>query len=120
MLGFTLTRHAGISVLQLNGEAHGDESIEALNQAFTLVQPDDQLVLELSEALTLDATVASTVQEMLRMRHEGTQTVVVSPRRSISNQLTLHGVDHVSSIVRTMAEALDVLAALRWARGQQC
>ena len=113
MLDFTVTHHAGISVLQLNGEANGDETVPALNGAFGLVQPDDDLVLELSETTDLDAGAAATVHEMMQARPAGSEIIVVSPRNHISQQLALHGVDHVGRIVRTMAEALDVLAAVR-------
>ena len=111
MLSFTITQHGGISVLQLNGAAQGDEALHTLNAAFGLVRPDDHLVLELSETTELDARAASRVHQTLHARPAAPEVILVSPRDHISRQLSLHGVDHVSRIVRTMAEALDILAA---------
>jgi hypothetical protein len=110
MLSFSLIRHARMTVLQLNGDVRADGELDVLGDAFAFVPPDEELVLELSETTALDDRSASLIHDALMSRAVTARTVVVSPRTQISMQLVLHNVDRASSIVPTMANALDVLA----------
>jgi hypothetical protein len=110
MLDFSVTRHARLTVLQLNGDVLGNGELDDLLGAFALVPSDDQLVLELSEATALDGDAASMIQELLMRRAAIAQAVVISPRPQIVTRLVLHEVGRVSPIVRTMADALNILA----------
>jgi anti-anti-sigma regulatory factor len=114
MFDMDLSRESEIAVLRLIGTLDGLGDTDRLHEAFAFVQPDDHLLLDLTEATTIDAFAALTLRDILAVRSIVAETVIVSPVDTVSMHLVLHDVDRVSPIVPSVDEALAILDS-RWA-----
>jgi anti-anti-sigma regulatory factor len=109
MFGFQLSRDAEPAVLVVTGQVVNPDDRDVLKEAFAYVQPDDDLIVDLSELTDLDAGAASLLHEVLMRRAVIAESVVVSPREEVSMQLVLHDVDRVCPIVPTIEDATEIL-----------
>lgn len=109
MFGFQLSRESGPAVLHVTGEVAGADDCDVLKEALAFVQPDDDLILDLSDLTQLDADAAKLLHDVLLRRAVIAESVVVSPREEISMQLVLHDVDRVCPIVPRVDDATDIL-----------
>jgi hypothetical protein len=114
MFDIELSRESEIAVLRLKGSLDGLGDTDHLQEAFAFVQPDDHLVLDLTETSTIDAFAALTLRDILGVRSIVAETIIVSPIDTVSMHLVLHDVDRVSPIVPSFDEALAILER-RWA-----
>jgi len=118
MFDFNLTRDSGTTLLQLSGRLHTDEDVDLLTETFAFVQPDEHLVLDVSDVTHVVGKCAILIHDLLIRRSVVAETVVVSPHEEISMQLVLHDVDRVSPIVHSLDEATEILER-SWARRRQ-
>ena len=105
MLGFHLSRDSGPAVLHLTGELVSPEDCDVLKVAFAFVQPDYDLIIELSELTDLDVAAAELLRDELMRRAAMAESVMVSPREHVLTELARHNVDRVCPIVSTMEGA---------------
>ena len=109
MFGFHLSRDAGPAILHVTGEVVGHEDRGVLKEAFAFVQPDDDLIVDLSDLTELDADAAGLLHDVLLHRAPTAESIVVSPGEEVSMQLVLHDVDRVCPIVPTIEAAREIL-----------
>jgi anti-anti-sigma regulatory factor len=114
MFDFRLGRHSGTTLLRLMGSLQGGNDLDRLHESFAFVQPNDHLILDLTELDTIDDAAAATLHEILLARSALAESVVVSVQAEVSLQLVLHDLDRVCPIVRTVDEAVTILDS-RWA-----
>jgi anti-anti-sigma regulatory factor len=114
MFDIDLARDSGRTLLRLKGDLQGPGDTDRLNEVFTFVQPDDHLVLDLTQTTAIDDSAAMLLQTVLMTRAVMAENVVVSPRERVSLELALHDIDRVSLIVFSVEDALAVLES-RWA-----
>jgi hypothetical protein len=110
-----LIRDSGRTLLRLKGDLLGPADADHLGEAFALVQPDDHLVLDLTQSTALDDRAAMLLRSILGSRAAIAENVVVSPRVRVSLELVLHDIDRVSPIVSSVEDAIAILDS-RWAR----
>jgi ABC-type transporter Mla MlaB component len=109
MFDFKLTREPEATVLDVSGAVIGDEDRDLLNETFAFVQPDDNLILDLSDLNALDPAAAILLHDVLMRRSIMAESVIVSGRPGVSMQLVLHDVDRVCPIVSNVDSAIDIL-----------
>jgi anti-anti-sigma regulatory factor len=109
MFEIQLSREPEVSRLNLTGTITGDQDCDILNEAFAIVQPTDNLILDLSEVRDLDPGAAVVLHDVLTRRAIMAESVVVSTRPEVSMQLVLHDLDRVCPIVTTADAANDIL-----------
>ena len=118
MFDFELSRDTGITLLHPTGSIEGDEDLDRLTESFAFVQPNDHLILDLSDVVAIDNGAAMMLHDILIRRGVMAETVVVSQHGEVSLQLVLHDVDRVCPILRTVDEAGALLQS-RWANRRQ-
>jgi len=109
MFDFKLTRESEATVLDVSGAIIGDEDRDILSETFAFVEPDDNLILDLSELHALDPGAAILLHDVLMRRAILAESVIISARPAVSMQLVLHDVDSVCPIVSNIDLATDII-----------
>jgi anti-anti-sigma regulatory factor len=118
MFDFNLSRESGTTFLRLNGSVEGGGDLDRLTESFAFVQPNDHLILDLTDVDVIDSAAVMTLRDILFVRAVLSETVVVSTRPEVSLQLVVHDVDRLSPIVCSLDEATAILEE-RWANRRQ-
>ena len=108
MFNIDVIRERGRTLLRLDGTIDSPTD-DLLFEAFAFVQDEDHLVLDLSFVSAIDRRGAACICGLIESRSIVAETVVVSPGEWVSMPLVLHNVDRVSSIVRSVEQAVAIL-----------
>ncbi len=108
MFDIDVIRERGRTLLRLDGTIDGPTD-DLLLEAFAFVQDEDHLILDLSFVSGIDRRGVGCIYALIESRSDVAETVIVSPGELVSMPLVLHNVDRVSSIVRSVQQAVAIL-----------